>query len=56
MRIATLIHGLLTSDEGQDLVEYGLLAGLICVVAIGAVAALGFQINNVLWQTVVNNF
>ena len=56
MRIAILIHGLLTRDEGQDLVEYGLLAGLITVVAIGAVTALGFQINNVLWQTVVNNF
>ena len=56
MRILILIHGLLTRDEGQDLVEYGLLAGLICVVAIGAVTALGFQINQVLWQTVVNNF
>ncbi len=56
VRIVILIHGLLTRDEGQDLVEYGLLAGLICVVAIGAVTALGFQINNVLWQTVVNNF
>ena len=56
MRIVTLIHGLLARDEGQDLVEYGLLAGLIVVVAIGAVTALGFQINNVFWQTVVNNF
>ena len=56
MRIAILLHGLVRNTGGQDLVEYGLLAGLIAVVAIGAVAALGFQINNVLWATVAANF
>jgi pilus assembly protein Flp/PilA len=28
-------------DEGQDLIEYGLLAGLITAAAIGAIVAIG---------------
>jgi len=36
----TLAHTL-RSQAGQDLIEYGLLAGLIAVVAIGAVRLLG---------------
>ena len=40
------------SDEGQDLVEYGLLAALIAVVAIGAVSSVGNIINTVFWQSI----
>jgi Flp pilus assembly pilin Flp len=39
-------------DEGQDLLEYGLLAALIAVFAIGAVGAVGNIINTVFWQTI----
>jgi Flp pilus assembly pilin Flp len=39
-----------TSEEGQDLLEYGLLAALIAVVAIGAVSTLGQAIYNVFWK------
>ena len=46
----------LASDEGQDLLEYGLLAVLIAIVCVGAVTFLGNQINTVMWQTIVNNF
>ena len=44
------------SEEGQDLLEYGLLAALIAVVAIGAVSTLGQTIYNVFWSTIQTNF
>jgi Flp pilus assembly pilin Flp len=40
------------SDEGQDLVEYGLLMALIAVVAISAVTSVGNVVNTVFWQTI----
>lgn len=42
--------------DGQDLLEYGLLAALIAVVAMVGVSTLGQQINTVLWRTIVQNF
>jgi Flp pilus assembly pilin Flp len=44
------------SDDGQDLLEYGLLMALIAVFAIGAVQTLGNTINTVFWQAIANNF
>jgi pilus assembly protein Flp/PilA len=45
------------SEEGQDLLEYGLLAALIAVVAIGAITTVGTTINVVFWQTIgASNF
>jgi len=53
--VVTLVHTLvLRRDEGQDLIEYGLLAGLIAIVAIAAVTAVGTTINTVFWQTFAN--
>lgn len=43
---------LLRADEGQDLLEYGLLAALIAVIALGAVGVVGATINTVFWQTI----
>ena len=43
-------------EEGQDLLEYGLLAALIAIVALGAVAAVGNTINNVFWKSIATNF
>ena len=40
------------ADDGQDLLEYGLLAALIAIVAIGAVSAVGQTIYNVFWKTI----
>jgi len=40
------------SEDGQDLLEYGLLTALIAIVAIGAVGALGQTIYNVFWKTI----
>jgi Flp pilus assembly pilin Flp len=43
-------------DEGQDLLEYGLLMALIAVLAIGAVSTFGNVVFSVFWNTIANNF
>ena len=44
------------SEDGQDLLEYGLLAALIAIVALGAVSALGQSIYNVFWKGIAASF
>ena len=44
------------ADEGQDLLEYGLLMALIAIFAMGAVSAVGNTVNTVFWQSIANNF
>jgi Flp pilus assembly pilin Flp len=44
------------AEEGQDLLEYGLLTALIAIIALGAVATLGNTISNVFWSAIANNF
>jgi Flp pilus assembly pilin Flp len=44
------------SEDGQDLLEYGLLMALIAVFAIGAVARLGTTIRSVFWTAIASNF
>ncbi len=44
------------SEDGQDLLEYGLLAALIAVFALGAVAALGNTISSVFWTAIASSF
>ena len=44
------------ADEGQDLLEYGLLMALIAIFAIGAVSTLGNTVNTVFWQAIASNF
>ena len=44
------------SEEGQDLLEYGLLMALIAVFALGAVATLGNTISTVFWTAIASNF
>jgi Flp pilus assembly pilin Flp len=39
-------------DDGQDLLEYGLLCALIGLIALSAVSAVGNTINTVLWQVI----
>jgi pilus assembly protein Flp/PilA len=43
-------------EDGQDLMEYGLLAALIAVVAIGAVTVLGQTIYTMFWKTIETSF
>ena len=40
------------SEEGQDLLEYGLLAALIAIVALGAVSTVGNTIHTVFWNAI----
>jgi Flp pilus assembly pilin Flp len=47
------VERLLRKDDGQDLIEYGLLAVLIAVAAVITVRTLGQTINTVLWQVIV---
>ena len=42
----------LVAEDGQDLLEYGLLAALIAIVAIGAVTAVGQTIYSVFWKSI----
>ncbi len=44
------------SEEGQDLLEYGLLAALIALIALGAVSSVGNVINQVFWTTIASSF
>ena len=41
-----------SAEEGQDLLEYGLLAALIAIFALGAVAGLGDTIKTVFWNAI----
>jgi len=56
LRIVAVVQGLVAEDDGQDLMEYGLVVVLIAVVAIAAVTALGVKINAPLWESIANNF
>ncbi|HXW05798.1 MAG TPA: hypothetical protein VD833_11240 [Vicinamibacterales bacterium] len=43
-------------EEGQDLLEYGLLVALIALFAMGAVSSVGNTINTVFWQAIAASF
>ena len=51
-RVLLAVDWLAWNDDGQDLVEYGLLIGLIALAAVVAVGSLGTTINTVFWQTI----
>jgi Flp pilus assembly pilin Flp len=44
------------SEDGQDLLEYGLLMALIAIFAFGAVAMVGTTISSVFWTAIAANF
>jgi Flp pilus assembly pilin Flp len=50
------IRRLRQSEDGQDLLEYGLLCALIALFALGAVSTLGQTVHTVFWQSIANNF
>ena len=45
-------RALLSDDQGQDLIEYALLAGLIALVAVVAITNAGTEVNRV-WGNIV---
>jgi Flp pilus assembly pilin Flp len=44
------------TDDGQDLLEYGLLMALIAIFALGAVATLGNTIQSIFWAAIAASF
>jgi Flp pilus assembly pilin Flp len=54
-RALTLIRQWLRKDEGQDLLEYGLLAVLIAIAALAGVTAVADKITGVLWEAIAQN-
>jgi Flp pilus assembly pilin Flp len=50
--LVSFVANRVRSEDGQDLLEYALLCALIALVALGAVTAVGTQINTVLWQVI----
>jgi Flp pilus assembly pilin Flp len=44
------------SEDGQDLLEYGLLIALIALFAIGAVTTVGNTIQTVFWDYIAASF
>lgn len=51
-RVLIAINRLARGHEGQDLLEYGLLAALIAIGAIVSIRTLGNTINTVFWETI----
>jgi pilus assembly protein Flp/PilA len=46
------IAGVRRSEDGQDLLEYGLLAALIAIIALGAVTTVGNTVTGVFWNAI----
>jgi len=51
-KLMTAIDCLVLRDEGQDLLEYGLLMALIAIVAIVGVTSVGATIQTVFWSSI----
>jgi Flp pilus assembly pilin Flp len=50
--VVALVHKLVfRHDEGQDLMEYGLLVALIAILVIVVVTAVGTTVNTMFWET-----
>ena len=47
-----LVTSLPRNDEGQDLLEYGMLMSLIAIVAMTAVSSLGNAILKIFWSAI----
>jgi Flp pilus assembly pilin Flp len=52
VQLTTMIGRLLSEETGQDLMEYGVLAALIAIVAMVSVGALGDTVYNVFWKQI----
>lgn len=49
---AAIIRRFRCGEEGQDLLEYGLLAALIAIVALASVSMVGQTVLNVFWSAI----
>jgi Flp pilus assembly pilin Flp len=53
VRLRLAVEHLIRDENGQDLIEYGLLVVLIAIAAVLAVGTLGSTISRVLWSPIV---
>jgi Flp pilus assembly pilin Flp len=53
-RVLATIGHLVREDDGQDLIEYGMLVVLIAIAAVVAVGSVGNTVSNVLWQYIAD--
>ena len=51
-QMVTALGRLVFRDPGQDLLEYGLLAALIAVVAMAGIATVGNTMYSVFWNSI----
>lgn len=51
-QVLTAIGRLILRDEGQDLIEYGVLVALIAIVAMVGVTTLGNTIYTIFWSSI----
>jgi Flp pilus assembly pilin Flp len=54
-RVLVAMGRLVKDDEGQDLIEYGLVAVLIAVGAILTIGSLGTAVNRVFWEQIAHS-
>jgi len=47
MKLINQLRTFATNDEGQDLIEYALLVGLISLVAVAAIGLAGGSVNQI---------
>ena len=52
VKVTTRLRALMHRDEGQDLIEYALIAGLIAIVAVIAIGDAGTKVNEI-WVDIV---
>jgi Flp pilus assembly pilin Flp len=52
--VIVAVGRLVRHEEGQDLLEYGLLMVLIAILAIGAISSLGQTVLNVFWNSIAS--
>jgi Flp pilus assembly pilin Flp len=53
-RMLALVNRMSKSDEGQDLMEYALIAALIATGAILMMTTVGSEVNSLLWVPIAN--
>ena len=53
VKVRSMIENLFNREEGQDMIEYALLAALIAIAAIAVIILVGPELKN-LFQDVVN--
>jgi Flp pilus assembly pilin Flp len=54
--VLAAVTRLVRRDDGQDLLEYGLLGVLIAVIVMVGMTSLSNAIMNVFWQPIAQNF